>query len=196
MIRTRVGYTGGTTKNPTYRTIGDHSEAIQIDFDPAVITYDELLAVFWGDHNPCGGQWSTQYKNVLFYHDADQKRRAESSRDRLAKNVTRAITTEIVAAGTFYRAEDYHQKYYLRRSRPLTQSVRALAATETAFVDSTAAARINGYLGGHVTYDRLREQLTPLGIITRGERRLETVAPRPAAAPKTAAAGSERPGHE
>ena len=68
MIRTRVGYAGGTTNNPTYRALGDHAETIQVDYDPTQISYEELLEAFWTSHSPTSRPWSRQYASIIFYH--------------------------------------------------------------------------------------------------------------------------------
>lgn len=143
MIRTRVGYTGGTTSDPTYQTIGDHSEAIQIDFDPALISYRELAELFWSSHNPSSPPWSTQYKSSLFFHDAEQERVARETAMAWQQSSGKKLRTELTEVGTFYRAEDYHQKYYLRRS-PDFDELRSRFDDERAFIDSTEAARANG----------------------------------------------------
>ena len=117
------GYTGGKIKNPTYREVCSgltgHAEACQIIFDPAVITYDELLEAFWSSHDPTtlnrqGADQGTQYRSAIFYHNEDQKKLAESYKAKLnAENAfDKPIVTEISPASVFYRAEDYHQNYY------------------------------------------------------------------------------------
>lgn len=145
MIRTRVGYAGGTSSNPTYQDLGDHTEAIQIDFDPTVISYDELLALFWQGHNPRRKSWSRQYATFVLTHSDEQAKQARASRDRIGDDVE----TDIRPAGEFWRAEDYHQKYRLRHQRELHDALVAHFGSDRAFVDSTAAARINGLLGGY-----------------------------------------------
>ena len=106
MIRTRVGYAGGTMKNPTYHNLGDHTETIQIDYDPTQISYEELLDVFWDSHNPTSRPWSRQYMSIVFYHDEEQKRSAIETRDREGSRREGVIFTEIVPASQFYLAED------------------------------------------------------------------------------------------
>jgi peptide-methionine (S)-S-oxide reductase len=113
-----VGYAGGQQPDPTYRRLGTHAETLQIDFDPARITYQSLLDLFWQSHDPTQSR-PRQYRSIIFYHDADQQRLAEITRDRQAAQLGRPILTEIRALQRFYRAEDYHQKYYLRRERDL-----------------------------------------------------------------------------
>lgn len=145
VVRTRVGYAGGLKRNPTYHDLGDHTETVQIDFDPTAIGYRQLLDVFWGSHNPCGRAYSRQYMSIVFYHDDEQKKAAEDTRRR-QEAARGKIHTEIRPYDTFTYAEDYHQKYYLQNS-PSMEAFRALAPSE--FVASTAAARMNGVAGGH-----------------------------------------------
>lgn len=115
MVRTRVGYAGGTTQGPTYRSLGDHSETIQIDYDPTEISYAELLDVFWDSHNPAYPDHSRQYMSIVFYHDEVQKRLAMETKARQEVRAGSQVFTEIVPYTEFYLAEDYHQKYRLRQ---------------------------------------------------------------------------------
>jgi peptide-methionine (S)-S-oxide reductase len=163
VVRTRVGYAGGQKKNPTYHDLGDHTECIQIDYDPSVLNYEQLLDIFWNAHNPAGPAWSRQYASLIFYAGDEEKRQAEASRARISAK-RGAISTEIVPAGEFYRAEDYHQKYYLRHSSTATKWLRAIYPRTPDFVDSTAAARLNALFGGDLTKDRFAELATDLGL--------------------------------
>jgi peptide-methionine (S)-S-oxide reductase len=117
------GYTGGTTKNPTYREVctgtTGHAEACQIIYDPSVISYDELLEAFWAAHDPTtlnrqGADQGTQYRSAIFYYNEKQKELAESYKSKLnaEKAFDKPIVTEISPATVFYKAEDYHQNYY------------------------------------------------------------------------------------
>src|SRR6266851_4682546 len=121
---TAAGYAAGHTPNPTYREVctgmTGHAEVVLVVFDPKVISYDDLLKVFWENHDPTqgmrqGNDAGTQYRSGIYYADDDQKRAAERSRDAFQKQLTAAgysaITTEIVPAPEFYYAEDYHQQY-------------------------------------------------------------------------------------
>ncbi|MDD5112162.1 MAG: peptide-methionine (S)-S-oxide reductase MsrA [Candidatus Altiarchaeota archaeon] len=105
---TRVGYTGGTKKNPTYHDLGDHTESVEIKFNPDVIPYKELLEHFWSQHNP-GAISVTQYKSAIFYHNEEQRKKAEESKRRQQEKGD--VVTEVLPAGVFYEAEEYHQKY-------------------------------------------------------------------------------------
>lgn len=123
VIEVNAGYTGGTKENPTYEEVCSgrtgHFEAVQVKFDPSKINYDKLLEVFWEQIDPTddGGQFAdrgSQYKTAIFYHNEEQKKIAEKSRDALGKSgkYDRPIATAIKMAGKFYNAEDYHQDYY------------------------------------------------------------------------------------
>jgi peptide-methionine (S)-S-oxide reductase len=121
-----VGYAGGKTENPTYEDVCSHTtghaEVVQVEFDPAVVSYDHLLDVFWSNHNPTtlnrqGPDVGDQYRSVIFYHSPEQKAAAEQSKARLEKSsrFKQPIVTFIEPAPTFYRAEDYHQRYLEKR---------------------------------------------------------------------------------
>lgn len=164
MIRTRVGYAGGTKENPTYRSLGNHAETIQIDFDPTLVSYEELLDVFWDSHSPTSRPWSQQYASIIFYHDEEQQRLAQETRDREAARRGVPIFTEIVPFSEFYLAEGYHQKYRLQQAGDLLDEFRAIYPDDADFVNSTAAARVNGYLGGYGTLEALQAEFEGLGL--------------------------------
>lgn len=117
------GYSGGVTENPTYEEVctgrTGHAECTQIYYDPSVITYDELLEIFWKTHDPTtlnrqGNDVGTQYRSVIFYHNQEQKQKAEFYKEKLEEEKVwdKPIVTEIVEFKKFYPAEDYHQNYY------------------------------------------------------------------------------------
>ncbi len=131
VVSTAVGYEGGYTPNPTYEEVCSgrtgHTEAVRVVFDPAKVSYTELLKVFWESHDPTqgmrqGNDTGTQYRSAVFYQTAEQQSAAEESRTayqkRLAEAGYREITTEIVPAGEFYFAEDYHQQYLSDNKNP------------------------------------------------------------------------------
>jgi len=124
VFTTFVGYAGGPTPNPTYKEVCSgktgHTEAVGVVFDPSVVSYDELLRVFWENHDPTqgmrqGNDVGTQYRSAIYTYDDEQKRAADASRAIYEKALTEAqrgkITTEIAKAPEFYYAEDYHQQY-------------------------------------------------------------------------------------
>ena len=123
---TAVGYTGGNTENPTYKQVctdrTGHAEAVRVEFDPAIVSYEQLLKVFWDIHNPTtlnrqGPDFGSQYRSSIFYHDEAQKAAAMASKEKIQSSgkYKRDVVTEITPASTFYMAEDYHQQYYEKR---------------------------------------------------------------------------------
>lgn len=121
VIEAISGYTGGHTQNPSYREVCSdstgHAEAVEVAYDPAVVSYDDLLRVFWQNHDPTtpnrqGPDVGSQYRSAIFVHDADQRERAKTSLQIEQRKHARPIVTEIVDAPAFYPAEDYHQRYF------------------------------------------------------------------------------------
>jgi peptide-methionine (S)-S-oxide reductase len=129
VVETVVGYTGGDMPDPTYQKVCSgrtgHAEAVGIMFDPAVISYEKLLDMFWDLHDPTqvnrqGPDVGTSYRSVIFYHSLKQKELAEASKARLSASAEyrgKTIATEIVPAGTFWKAEEYHQQYFEKSGR-------------------------------------------------------------------------------
>jgi methionine-S-sulfoxide reductase len=170
-----VGYAGGTTTAPTYRRIGDHTETFQVDYDPARISYRQLLAVFWESHNPTSRSWSNQYKAAVFYHNDAQKQLAMETAEQEAVRSKKMIRTEILPFTGFTIAEGYHQKYYLRREKDLMREFEQIYPSSDDFVRSTAAARVNGYLGGNGTAQEFHAQLALLGLSAEGQNTLAEI---------------------
>jgi peptide-methionine (S)-S-oxide reductase len=121
VVRTRVGYTGGQTANPTYEQVCSdttgHAEAVDVRFDPAVVSYEDLLNVFWSSHDPTtrnrqGWDFGSQYRSAIFFHGSDQEKVATISLRARQDSLARPIVTEIVPAPEFYDAEAYHQRYF------------------------------------------------------------------------------------
>ena len=183
MVRTRVGYTGGKKLNPTYYNLGDHTETLQLDYDPTLISYEQLLDIFWNSHNPTRGAWSQQYKAAVFVHNEEQERLALETRDQLAQEKTgrffnRKIQTDIIPASTFYLAEDYHQKYSLRQTAQLIREYETIYPQLDDFVNSTAVTRVNGYVGGHGSLAQLEAELDNLGLSEGSRQQLQKIVER------------------
>ena len=172
MIRTRVGYAGGSQEDPTYYKLGDHTETVEVDYDPTVISYEELLDIFWDSHNPARPALSVQYKSAIFYHDEDQKRLALESKARLEAELNETIFTEILPYSRFYLAEGYHQKYYLRNVADLKKEMTAIYPDINDFVNSTAVARVNGYLNGKRDIEILKQEIDSYGLSPAAKQRL------------------------
>jgi len=159
VIRTRVGYCGGEEKSPTYDDLGDHSEAIQIEFDTTKTTYEKLLDVFWGKHTP--SNYMRQYRSAIFYHGDDQKKLADQTAASYEKKNGTKAPTAIEKCGDFYLAEGYHQKYYLKHSG-LMKGLKF--DSEDDMTHSPAATRLNGYVGGNGNQKQLEEEVESLGL--------------------------------
>jgi len=119
--RTRVGYCGGKSKDPTYYNMKDHTESMQIEYDPNVITFEDLFALFTSIHNPCHVSWSVQYASIFFYNDEKEKKYAEHQFELIEKEKNKKTQTLIKPLTTFTVAEDYHQKYYFRSNPKLVK---------------------------------------------------------------------------
>jgi len=126
VVDTAVGYMGGTLKNPTYKDVctdkTGHAEVVEVSFDPSRVTYEQLLDLFWKMHDPTalnrqGPDIGTQYRSVIFYHTPEQKAAATASKDKQDQSGAHKhpVVTQIVPAGEFYRAEEYHQQYLEKR---------------------------------------------------------------------------------
>ena len=124
-LSTRVGYTGGEAPNPTYRDVCSgstgHAETLELEFDPAEVSYDQLLDLFWEVHDPTqlnrqGPDVGTQYRSAIFFHSPQQEAAARASKQAVQARSRREIVTEIVPAAEFHRAEEYHQRYMEKRT--------------------------------------------------------------------------------
>jgi peptide-methionine (S)-S-oxide reductase len=124
VLVTRVGYTGGSRERPSYEEVctgrTGHAEAVEVEFDPARVTYDRLLDVFWQEHDPTtlnrqGPDRGTQYRSAVYFHSPEQETAAMASRDRAQSRFRKPIVTEITAADEFWPAEEYHQRYLEKR---------------------------------------------------------------------------------
>jgi len=124
VLATSVGYSGGHLSNPTYKDVCSgrtgHAEVVQVDYDPAQVSFDELLNVFWDNHDPTtmnrqGPDVGAQYRSAIFFHSPEQEAAAKASREKAQSRFRNKIVTEIAPASEFYRAEDYHQQYLEKR---------------------------------------------------------------------------------
>lgn len=160
VIGTRVGFAGGTTAEPTYRGMGDHTETVELRFDPALVSYDELLEVFWNNHNPynINGYKDRQYQSLLLYRNEDQAEAFRRMKSRMedAKGI---LDTELAPFKAFYPAESRHQKYYLKRFPDAVEKLKSLYSSEEELERSTLAARLNGVAKGFLNLERLQQEM-------------------------------------
>ncbi len=147
-----MGYCGGTKAHPTYHSLGDHSESIQIDFDPKIIGYAQLVQEALAQGNFGGQAFSRQYRSAIFYHSPEQKEVAK-----------KAGCQSLEPVGTFTRAEDYHQKYYLQQSK-LVKDFYAMFPGDLAFTDATATMRANAIVAGHLSRPQIESLLPQMGV--------------------------------
>jgi hypothetical protein len=167
VARTRVGYSGGEKPHPSYDDIGDHTETVEVDFDPKEISFAKIMEIYAQAPNVDSPSSRRQYRNVVFYHDSTQQQTAQQVLDRLGKS-----KVALEPFRDFTRAEDYHQKYHLQLSTPLMKDCYKLFPDSRSFVDSTATARINGFLMGHGDAEQVKKDLPQLGLSPESQETL------------------------
>ena len=155
---TTVGYAGGQTPNPTYYKLGDHTECVDIYFNPNIINFTEILKVFLKSHNPTE-RISSQYKSLIIVHNTKQATQAEEMLQGERKSRQKTVLTTIKEFDKFFRAEPKHQKNQLRRHPAL---INALVGESLA--TSYVATRLNGYVGGNNTMGNLNREWKELGL--------------------------------
>lgn len=162
VVRTRVGYAGGTKRNPQYHSLGDQTEVVQIEYDPTTLSYTDLLDVFWANHSPIRTVANQQYRNVALVTSAQQRAAAEQTRNAVKERVGREVSTSIEQLNQFYLAEQYHQKYELRSTPIVGDELEETYGD--ALHDSTVAARLNGFVAGYGEAKQHRELLASLDL--------------------------------
>jgi len=183
VIRTRVGYAGGSKQNPTYHNLGDHTETVELEYDPSVISYDSILQMFWKNHNPTTAH-QRQYMSAIFYYGDDQKSAAKVSMDEAQKQFRTPIVTKILPIDTFYEAEDYHQKYLLKHQTP--SLFHSLGLTTKEEMTSSVAAKLNGYVGGFGSAEQFEKEFGNWGL---SEQQIDVVRQKIAAGCVSATCG-------
>jgi peptide-methionine (S)-S-oxide reductase len=166
------------TPDPNYQKIGDHSETVQVDYDPGIISYEQLLDAFWRSHYPSSGFGSNQYRSVIFYHNEAQETAAMESKAREEERQGIKLQTVILPYTNFYLAEDYHQKYYLRTNSVLFQEISLVYPDNNDLVNSTAAARLNSYVAGFGDEAIAKTRLDEYGLSAAGREELLKVVER------------------
>lgn len=163
VVRTRVGYAGGQEADPTYKNIKDHTETIEIDYDPKVISYQELLELFFAQHDPYSPAHSRQYASLILYQNKNQKEIALALKQKLETETENQIITKIKKLDKFYLAENYHQKYRLQQRQQFKQNYLAKLSIKE-FINSPAVAKVNGYLAAEGKKDNIIKNLGKLGL--------------------------------
>lgn len=174
-----MGYTGGSTPSPTYERLGDHTESFQVEYDPSRIGYEDLLDEFWISHDATAPSGSRQYMSAIWTHGDEQHAIASASRDRFEIASRKPVLTEVRPLGVFHPAEDHHQKYRLRADAGIFGEFCEMYPRFADVVRSTAAARVNGILGGEGCLADLVDEIGAYGLSEGASGRLlEMVAPR------------------
>lgn len=170
VIATFAGYAGGEAPDPTYRNIGDHTESFQVVYDPEVISFDDLLELFWERHDPYSGIWLRQYINIAFYENESQKESIELYIRKLEEG-GRKVKTLSTRLDNFTLAEDYHQKHSLRRFPEYVRELEA-KSPDGDWLFTYEATKLNGYLGGYGSCSALEKEITRFGLSKRLEEQL------------------------
>lgn len=157
MRSTLVGYAGGYSSEPTYRSMGDHSETLWLRFDPQETSFAALLEIFWKAHNPLQPRYSRQYRSAVFVQDQNQDQIAREVKAWLEAERGHLLYTDIEPAGEFTPAEDYHQKYYLQRRDDLMAILRKIYPDHQELFRSTLASRLNAVIGGDAGMAQVQE---------------------------------------
>lgn len=161
------------TLNPDYENIGDHTESVEVEFDPAQVTYEQLLGIFFQGHDATEKPWLRQYMSAIFYHSEEQKQSVLTSIEREEARLPKGkIYTQMLPVSTFFPAEDYHQKFYLKFEDDLVKELRAMYPDFNDYVRSTAVARINGFIRGYGDTEVLRRELPSYGLSTEAGDKL------------------------
>jgi peptide-methionine (S)-S-oxide reductase len=148
VVRTRVGYAGGSKADPTYRSLGDHTEVVQVDFDPDRLAYRELVELAFREHDPRRQARKRQYQNLILTTGTDQHETVLAVVE--ASDASREqIETRIDGLGTFYAAEDYHQKYNLRSHAAVLDQFETAGYDDAQLRESPAAAKLNAHVTGN-----------------------------------------------
>lgn len=145
---------------------------MQVDFDPGVISYEELLKIFWRGHSPEERPWSRQYMSLLLFHDAEQEKVVYATKESEEKRRGKVFRTEIGPYRQFYLAEHYHQKYYLQLKKDLLREFLQFYPEAQDFINATSVARVNGYVRGEGSVKSLQEEIHLLGLSEQGQKSL------------------------
>lgn len=166
VISTVVGYAGGTSPNPTYREIDDYTETVEIIFDPQLLSLESLLHTFWKNHDATKNRFykERQYISLVVFQNSQQQQKAEKIKKIEEERQGKEIQTEFQIATPFYPAEDYHQKYFLRRFKEATKKVQSLFSDEEGFIRSTISARLNGFIRENISLPDVKEEIKTWGL--------------------------------
>ena len=144
--------------------MGDHTEAMQVDFDPQQISYEDIASLFWKTHNPCAAPYSRQYMSAIWYHDGQQQEFVQGLLAAANERFAGGVTTPVEPLHVFYLAEDYHQKYRLQSKGGLMKVFQTMYPRFEDFNNSTSAARLNAFAAGNGTKRLFEEEVDQYGF--------------------------------
>lgn len=176
VLRTRVGYAGGTTVNPVYRKMGDHTETVQIDFDPTTLNYEDVLRHFWDNHYPNRDEYKgRQYISLLRFHSTAQEAAITRIKEEMETKLGEEIETDIAPYDHFTLAEERHQKYYLKRYPRILEQLAPHYSNEEELRNSIFAARLNGFAKGFGSREKLMAEIAYWNISEQNRRVLSEI---------------------
>jgi peptide-methionine (S)-S-oxide reductase len=173
VLQTRVGFSGGTYEKPTYTNSRDHSETVELLYDPSSISYRELCREFFHAHNPAWTGVLKQYANALFYTTGQERRIAEQESERRGSKDGTVMRTPLREFDRFHPASASHQKHHLRTHRELMSAFRSVFPDDTAFTASTAAMRVNSAIAGFSETALIRQELPEYGLSESAAERVQ-----------------------
>jgi hypothetical protein len=153
--------------------MGDHSETIQVDYNPGKVSYQRLLDIFWESHSPTSKVWSQQYMNFIFTHNREQEQLAHNTWIEVQEKATGKVSTEIMLYKGFYLAEDHHQKHFLQGYYDLADVFKEIYPDFDEFLNSTTIARVNGYIGGYGSLSSVKKEIDMLEISSEKKKKLK-----------------------
>lgn len=173
VVRTRVGFSGGTTGSPTYRSMGDHTETVEVDFDPTLIKYEDILRHFWRNHYPNRDEYKgRQYISLLRFRGERQWETINRIKKEMEQELGEPIETDIGPFNNFILAEERHQKYYLKRYPRALEQLHEFFPSPDLLVNSTLAARLNGFVKGFGSRASLLDEIDTWEMDSWGEKKL------------------------
>ncbi|MCK8058533.1 MULTISPECIES: peptide-methionine (S)-S-oxide reductase [unclassified Fusibacter] len=178
VLRTRVGYTGGTGTTPSYENLGNHIEVIEIDYDPAFLTYEDLVTLYFTYYDATVRAYSQRVKSVIFYRDDEEQSIANNLKKEFSQSQGKPIFTEIDPLDVFYLAEDRHQLSYLKKETSLYDEVSQIFTTPDKQILSILASKLNGYIAGYGKSKDLTVLLQNSGLSDASQNRMRAIVDR------------------
>ncbi|KOR23908.1 peptide-methionine (S)-S-oxide reductase [Clostridium sp. L74] len=175
VVKTYVGYTGGNTLLPTYNSMGDHLETLEIYYDSSKITFENLLMVFEKNHNYTVRPNLLQYNSAIFYNNESEKEVCLIWKRNKGDELNKEILTNISPIKKFYYAEFYHQKYYVQLEPVIMSNLRSMFSTGNDLISSPLCHKLNAYLGGYNTFKNLNKEIKDFNLSQDAKNRLLSI---------------------